>query len=155
MLDQVVKLFLSPQLVDFELSFKLLLLFDLLLGRLQVPLQIEQEVWLLDHLQSTLQLVVLFHKIDDGFVCVLKLTLGYAHPTTMNRACSTARWRYIPSALPSNRLPCYGLWSTLHALRQVPGYQASADTSFHRPSFLVNGYIADLVALVAHTATSI
>ena len=50
LLDQVVKLLLSPELIDLELPFKLLLLLDLLLSRLKITLQIEQEVWLLDHL---------------------------------------------------------------------------------------------------------
>ena len=50
LLDQVVKLLLSPELIDLELPFKLLLLLDLLLSRLKITLQIKQEVWLLDHL---------------------------------------------------------------------------------------------------------
>ena len=68
LVDQVVKLLLSTELIDLELTLELLLLFDLFLGRSEVPFQIDQEVWLLDHLQSLLQLIVFLHEIDNGFV---------------------------------------------------------------------------------------
>ena len=71
LVDQVVKLLLSTKLIYFELTLELLLLFDLFLGCSEVPFQIDQEIWLLDHLQSLLQLIVFLHEIDNGFVCRL------------------------------------------------------------------------------------
>ena len=59
--DQVVELLLSSELVDFELALELLLLLDLFLGCLEVTLQVQQEIWLLDHLEAPLEFIVLLH----------------------------------------------------------------------------------------------
>lgn len=88
LLNHVVQLLLSAQLVNFQLPFQLFLLLDLLLGGFQITLQVQQEVWLLDHLQPPLELVVLLHEIDDGFVRVLDLPLGDAHSSTNVRTTS-------------------------------------------------------------------
>ena len=57
---------------------------DLFLGGLQITFQVQQKVGLLDHFQTLFQLVMLFHKIYDGFVCVLQLTLGHTDTAPVN-----------------------------------------------------------------------
>ena len=99
LLNQVVKLLFSPELIDLQLPLQLLLLFDLLLSRLQVALQVEQEVGLLDHLKTPFQLVVLFHQVYDGFIGVLKLSLGNGLSTSVERASTSTCWRLIPSVM--------------------------------------------------------
>ena len=79
LVDQAVKLFLTAKLVDFELTLEFLLLFDLFLGRTQVSFEVDQEIWLLNHLQSLLQFIVFLHKIDNGFISGLKVLLREAH----------------------------------------------------------------------------
>ena len=156
---QVVKLLLSSELVDFQLPLQLLLLLNLLLRSLQIPLQVQQEVRLLDHFQPPLQFVVLLHEIDNGFICVLKFSFGDAHSTPMDRARTAICWRSIPATLPgyglsSNRLR----WSTgapFHVLRQVAWDEASSNATLHRASIFINCHVAYLVTLGAHGSTDI
>ena len=71
LINQIIKLFLPAELVNLKLPFEFLLLLDFILGRLDISLQVNEEVWLLDHLQTLLQLGVLFCKVDNGLVSVL------------------------------------------------------------------------------------
>ena len=99
LLNQVVKLLFSPELIDLQLPLQLLLLLDLLLSRLQIALQVEQEVGLLDHLKTPFQLVVLFHQIHDGFIGVLKFSLSHRLSTSVERSSASTCWRLIPSVM--------------------------------------------------------
>lgn len=49
LLNQVVKFFLSTELVYLQLSLEFFLLLNLFLSRLQIAFQVKQKVWLLDH----------------------------------------------------------------------------------------------------------
>ena len=76
LLNDVVQLLLSSQLVHLQLSLQFLLLLDFFLSGLQVSFQVDEEVWLLDQLKSLLQFVVLFHQVHYGLVCVLQVSLS-------------------------------------------------------------------------------
>lgn len=89
LVNEIVQLLLSSQLIDFKLPLQLLLLLDLFLGRLQISLQVEQEIGLLNHLKSFLELIVLFHKVYNGFISVLNLTFSDADATSFDGACAS------------------------------------------------------------------
>ena len=80
--NDVVKFLLTLELIDFELPFQFFLLFDLLLSCLEVTFQIEQEVGLLHKFETFLQLVVLFHQVDNGLVSDLDFTFGNSATNT-------------------------------------------------------------------------
>jgi len=81
LLHNAVELLLTLQLIDFKLSFQLFLLFDFFFGCLEIPFQVEQEVGLLNHIKTTLQLLVLFHEVDNRLVSVLRFTISQGTST--------------------------------------------------------------------------
>ena len=79
LLDYLIKLLLSFELVYFKLSFELLLLFDLFFSRPQVAFKVYQEIRLLNKFESLLELGVFLHQVDDGLVRVLDLLVSNLH----------------------------------------------------------------------------
>lgn len=79
LLDYLIKLLLSFELVYFKLSFELLLLFDLFFSRPQVAFQVYQEIRLLNKFESLLELGVFLHQVYDGLVRVLDLLVSNLH----------------------------------------------------------------------------
>lgn len=60
------------------------MLLDLFLSGFKIAFQVQKEIRLLDHLKTFLQLVMLFHEIDDGLVSVLELTLSHTNATAVD-----------------------------------------------------------------------
>ena len=78
LLHYIIKFLFTFELIDLELALQLLLLFNFFFSSSKIAFQVDKEVWLLNDLQTALQLVVLLHQIYDSLVSVLNLTVRIA-----------------------------------------------------------------------------
>ena len=102
LLDDVIKLLFALELVHLQLTLEFFLLFDFLLGSLEITLEVKEEIRLLNKLKTFLEFIVLLHQIYNGFVRNLDLTLSNCSSDSLD---SDWLWRVFAS-LPADATGC-------------------------------------------------